>query len=321
MTRVCRDIGHWVDQKITIPVDEWAKRTERRCKDYPWYDPRGWFCWLVDIFVKIVNWIVKIVSWFVSKIVCEIIVTIANAATFVIGLILSIPLIGPAIRALVRLGSELLSQGVNVLDALGRLVGIRIRKNLRICIVILNDNRHGVASDSDLSAAIAFAQDTFYREAKVRLTVNDIRTVLSPSPSDNLDVNANAGAIWDELWLPGSYFETAANGYCFDDSFFRFSGIGGSVVVIVVRSVAGQTTGCSLSLLTDYVTLERGTLLSPTADATVMAHELGHACSLLHVDDGSNLMNRTSSAGSLRGSKLEAGQVTLLRGNRHVTFF
>jgi Metallo-peptidase family M12B Reprolysin-like len=320
MTKICRDMGEWVSSNVTEPVESWERRTEQRCKDYPWYDPRGWFCWLVVFFVKVINWVVKVVWTFVSKIVCEVVVTILNAAAFVVGLILSIPFIGPIIRAVIRTVAEIVSKIVGIFDMLARLVGIRIVKHVRVCIVILNDRRLGVASESDLRAAIEFAQDTFYRKAKVRLTVNTIRTVNDPSPRDNLDVDTNAGAVWNELWAPGSYFETAANGYCLDDAFARLAAIGGPIIVFVVRSVAGQATGCSLTFVTDYVTVERGTFVGPTADPTVMAHELAHAMSLPHVADRNNLMNPTSRSGNLRGSTLEAGQVSLLRSSRHVTF-
>jgi hypothetical protein len=38
-----------------------------------------------------------------------------------------------------------------------------------------------------------------------------------------------------------------------------------------------------LAYLTDYVTVERGTFTGPTADPTVLAHELAHAFRLPHV--------------------------------------
>jgi len=54
-------------------------------------------------------------------------------------------------------------------------------------------------------------------------------------------------------------------------------------------------------------------------DPTVLAHELGHACSLPHYGDSNNLMFGRSSAGSLRGSGMSVLQSTILRNNRHVT--
>jgi hypothetical protein len=126
--------------------------------------------------------------------------------------------------------------------------------------------------------------------------------------------------VLDELFLPGSYFETAANGYCFDEAASRLLAIGSPVVVFVVRSVAGQATGCSLLTFTDYVTVERGTFKGRSADPTVMGHEIAHACTLIHFDNPNNLMFPTSTAGTLRGSRLTPIQSTLFRNSRHVTF-
>ena len=193
--------------------------------------------------------------------------------------------------------------------------------------MILNDDRIGLIDSSEMTGAIDYAKNAFYRGAKVRLTITSIRTSIKPSPSDNLDVDPNAGAVWNELWGREAISKPPPTDTASMMPFRRLVGIGGPVVVFVVRSVAGQTTGCSLAFLTDYVTVERATFrnpsgpaAAPTADPTVLAHELGHACSLPHVGDEQNLMFPRSSSGSLRGNSLEAGQASLIRGNRHVTF-
>ena len=320
--RVCTETKQWIEEQVEQPVDRWVEKTEKQCKDYPWYDPRGWVCWLVTIVVKVVEIVIVTVGKWVTHVVCVVINAILNAASFLVGLVLSIPIVGPLIRAWIRAIAEFVSQVLGIFDMAARLVGIRIRKNVRICIIILNEDRLPVVDPQALQPAIAWAKATFYDQAKVNLVVTDTKVVNSPSPADNLDVNANAGAAWDELWFPGSYFETAANGYCFESAFSRLVALGSPIIVFVVRSVAGQATGCSLSTLTDYVTVERATFSGPTADPTVLAHELGHACSLLHIDGQENLMFANSSAGAgLRGSHLPPGQTSVLRGSRHVTVF
>lgn len=318
--RVCTETKEWVEEQIEQPIDRWVEKTEKKCKEYDWWDPRGWVCWLVTTLVKVVEVVVVTVGKRVAHVVCVVVDAVLNAAAFVVGLVLSIPILGPLIRAVVRVIAEYVSKLVGLLDMLGRLVGIRIRKNLRICIVVLNNDHQRVVDPAALQPAIDWANDTFYREAKVRLTVTGVHVVNDPSPNDNLDVNTEAGAAWDELWAPGSYFETAANGYCFESAFSGLVAIGSPIVVFTVRSVRNQATGCSLGPFTDYVTVEAGVFAGPDADPTVLAHELSHACSLLHVDDRTNLMYPTSSSASLRGGHLEPGQTSLFRSSRHVTF-
>ena len=80
-------------------------------------------------------------------------------------------------------------------------------------------------------------------------------------------------------------------------------------MAVAVKSVeGGKLAGCSLGPLTDYVTVR--------ADQPVcLAHELGHACSLLHTQAAANLMNPTCG-----GVHLSRWQVAVLRASRHVTY-
>lgn len=329
MTRICRDVQDRIEE-TRVEAQERIEKFEHTvsesfCHSLPW--PLDSICDVVTKviteFVKIIVNVVLTIVKYVTRTVCEVVFTILNAAAFLVGLLLSIPVIGPVIRAIIGFFSEIVSQIVGIIDAGLRLVGIRITKYLRVCIIILEEENHQhVAEPEELSAAIGFAKKAFYDGAKVKLSILGIHKVNSISPRDNLDVNTEAGAVLDELFAPGSYFETAANGYCFDEAVFRLLAVGGPVVVFITRSVRGQATGCSLLTFADYVTVERGTFRGASADPTVLAHEIGHACTLFHVSDNQkNLMFPNSSPGSLRGSALAAGQSTLFRNSRHVTFF
>jgi hypothetical protein len=68
--------------------------------------------------------------------------------------------------------------------------------------------------------------------------------------------------------------------------------------------------GCSLGFATDYVTVDKRGI------ATI-AHELAHACNLLHRKDPENLMNPTQKG----QSTLTDWQIAILRSSRHVTHF
>lgn len=81
----CVEVQEWIEEEITKPVEEWVEETEKKCKNYPWYDPRGWVCWLVTIFVKVVIWVVEKVGKWVVRTVC----TLINAAITLITGVLS----------------------------------------------------------------------------------------------------------------------------------------------------------------------------------------------------------------------------------------
>jgi hypothetical protein len=333
---ICRETKKWVEEEVEQPIERWVERSERRCKKYKWYDPRGWFCWLVTWLVKIIEFVIVTIGKWVVHVVCVVVTTIVNAAAFVVGLVLSIPLIGPLIRAIARFGAEVISQFFGLFDRVAWWAGIKIKKNLRVCIIILRADRLHVTQPEKLADSIEWAKQAF-SQARVNLVITEIKKIHDDAPDANLDVRADAGAVWDELWAAGSWFETAANGYCFDQAGSRGILLGSPVIAFVVRTVAGQTTGCSLWTLTDYVTLQRalfddtsgrdasGLVVRPqdrTDDITVFAHELGHACSLPHLSSKGrdNLMFPTSSPRNLRGLRLTAAQVHVLRSSRHVTY-
>jgi len=78
MAMVCTDIQEWIEEDISKPVEEWEKRQEKKCKEYPWYDPRGWFCWLVTLFVKVVRWVIVTVGKWVVRTVCKFVATVVD---------------------------------------------------------------------------------------------------------------------------------------------------------------------------------------------------------------------------------------------------
>ena len=60
----------------------------KKCKKRKWYDPRGWFCWLVTILVKVVRIVVVTVGKWVVRTVCKIItLVITLVVEVVLGLV------------------------------------------------------------------------------------------------------------------------------------------------------------------------------------------------------------------------------------------
>ncbi|RKF28325.1 hypothetical protein [Micromonospora globbae] len=79
MALVCTEVTEWIEEEVSKPVEEWEERQEKRCKDYPWYDPRGWVCWFVTVLVKVVRWVVVIVGKWVTRTVCTIVGVVVEA--------------------------------------------------------------------------------------------------------------------------------------------------------------------------------------------------------------------------------------------------
>jgi hypothetical protein len=84
MELVCTEATEWVEEEVSQPVEEWEERQEERCKEYPWYDPRGWVCWFVTVLVKIVRWVTVTVGKWVVRTVCKFVTTAIQLAADVL---------------------------------------------------------------------------------------------------------------------------------------------------------------------------------------------------------------------------------------------
>ncbi|MFI9506274.1 hypothetical protein [Nocardia sp. NPDC052566] len=73
MALICTQISEWIEEEVSKPVEEWEERQEKKCKDYPWYDPRGWVCWFVTYFVKVIRWVIVKVGKWVVRTVCKLV--------------------------------------------------------------------------------------------------------------------------------------------------------------------------------------------------------------------------------------------------------
>jgi hypothetical protein len=89
------------------------------------------------------------------------------------------------------------------------------------------------------------------------------------------------------------------------------TGYGAPVTVFIVRSISTRN-GCSLGVLTDYVTVEAKTL---KRTRRLLIHEIAHACGLWHSRDEMNLMMPKEP-----GEQLAGWQAATLRSSRHVTY-
>ncbi len=326
--QICKDVEQRIEETHHDIVERWDRIEqtvkEKICDWLPWPVDEicDWVTHVIVTFVKVVIEVITVIVRVFTIVVCKTIEITGMIADAILGVLLRFPLIGRIVGAILKLIGEVISLFTSLLDSIGYLIGIRVTKFLRVGIIILRDEQENpVVQPEDLNTAIAYAERVFYDRAKIWLKVLGVKTIEGSAPSENLDVGSEQFAILDELFLAGGWFDLQAQELFRSEGFFRVVTIGAPIYVFITRSVRNQATGCSLGPITDYVTVERSQFVDRTADETVMTHEMGHACKLLHTDDKTNLMDGTSSPSAKRGNNLSPFQAVVARASRHVTFW
>jgi hypothetical protein len=191
---------------------------------------------------------------------------------------------------------------------------------LRVQVLVLRDeNGVPLCTEDAVEPSLRVAAHILREHAWVRVRVVDVRTVPEPAPAVALDPRANRGLMLDDVLGRTEFYR---RNLPTDDPAVEPGLIGAPVTVIVVRNIAGHTTGCSLGMSADWV-IAQAALFDPqnehTYDETVLAHELGHALNLPHHRNRANLMFPESSPpGNVRGTDLTPWQRKVLQGNRHL---
>jgi hypothetical protein len=223
--------------------------------------------------------------------------------------ITSIPVVGRLIDEIINVLSEVVLRLAALPDVLLGLIGIEPVKKLRLCVIILKDEEGKPTSSMKLlRPALDEAARIFREEANVIIVEEGIHEVDGPSPKEALDVGCGLDAWGQDLWLTGSYFEATAAWHCALGAVGRTSGVGNPVVVFCVRSVTGNTGGCSLGPAADYVTIEGPAPLC-------LAHEVGHAAGLWHCCASTNLANAVCG-----GQQLKKWQRLIVRNSKYVSY-
>ena len=273
---------------------------------------------------------------FLTTVVTGVLVTVEStvgwvlsAVSFIAMLIFVVPVIGTLLRWVWFIAQTAVWRLVGLVDFLVAFTGLWPAKILRIRVIILADDSAGAtATRAALVPHIQSAIDIFHDEANVRLvpslafryttgfadkaTAGEhwAKDAYRKSPTTDLLVECSAGALGDDLVLTGSRFTLIGLIDDFYGNFRKFIGYGAPLCVMIVRDVGDHSTiGCSVGPLTNYVTVEG-------SNASCMAHEIGHACGLWHIDDSQNLMYPYDGPTGLAN-----WQVAMLRNSRHVTYF
>lgn len=349
---ICREIQEAIEEKVWKPVDDWVKRTEQRCKEYEWYDPRGWICWLVVILVKIVKWVLDVIVRYVFRTVCEILVFVLNVAAAIWNFLLAFPIIGPILKAIIRTITSVLSYVVGLVDGLARLVGIRTTKHLRVHVFVLSEGVIPLAYEAHLVPIMQRTEQILYDRAGIRVHTTYHEPIRNP-PEDALRLGTEVELILDELWLKGTWHQMQTL-KLFESNFWSLIGIGHPLIVYVIREVGydgpGNVVGASGGPFTDWVAVERDSVIpqvvqnsgasavrpltpfpptvalpstpvavnNPFYQPRVIAHEICHALGLLGHENSDP--DQLMVSGTINGDALSPFQVGIIRNSGHVTF-
>jgi hypothetical protein len=225
MAVVCTQIKEWVEEKVSKPIEEWEERQEKKCKDYPWYDPRGWVCWFVTVLVKVVRWVVVTVGKWVIRTVCTIVGAVLTAIRDVlvgIGDIIAgivtldwrrivdglIRIVIAVVLGAIRLGRMILG------DTVGFIIDEIDTWRLRRYVRGLLEEKYSGDTLAQIKEAIGLDHGTF----GLRLHATAYRTVLdseTPSPRDPAVANLVA------LHRSGSINLRELCGYEFTEGFWN----------------------------------------------------------------------------------------------------
>jgi len=318
MGRVCHEVQDWVEEQIEQPVETWENQLQQTCQeqDCNWWCLccNKWLCWLVWVLVKVVTWVVVTVGKWVTRIVCEVVNVVLDAIGFIVELILSIPIIGGIIRTILNWVTEVIWRLVGLLDFLGSLVGIRLRKKMYFGVVVPSVGGTAIVTDADIQRQVDAAVALYDSACNINLIFTGICHTGVSAPDGGLVVGCDAGGFFGDWWIGGSYFEFASATCKFTDSFRRIIGLGAEIIVFIVQDVTpARTNGCSFASTHNYVVIEA----KPTDQAFVAAHEMGHACWLPHDGDPANLMSPVTPTANPVLTNL---QVATIRWSKHCVY-
>ena len=207
-------------------------------------------------------------------------------------------------------------------ELIGTLIGIKLRKKIKVEAIVLRRNKKPVASLDDVRDAMALADTVFREQMNVRV-VNRANVVVMLAddevPADNLSVPCG-GKLGLEVFSPvGDWFRS--------NSAFTGAGsllgYGAPITVFVIEDVQGPYNGCSPGGFQDWSIMDPTAVRkSPTNPVDeeerqlTLAHETLHSCGLLH-RSSHNLMRHASQG---RTRHLTRWQQAVVRSSGHVTY-
>lgn len=319
MGRSCREVQEWIEEEIEKPIEEWEERQEERCRE----EECNWwllclnklFCWLVVVLVKVVRFVIVTVGKWVTRVVCTIVNTILDVIGFLFGLILSIPIIGGIIRAVLNWVLEIFWRIVGIFEFLGSLAGLRLRKKMYFGVIIPVRDGTPLMAEADIQPWVDTAIEIYDRTCNIDLRFTGFCRTRIATPSVPFTVDCGAGGFFADFWVDGSWFEFTSRLCKFESNWRRFLGKGSEIIVFIIDGYTGNSVGCSMSATHDYVTVQ----VAPGPFPDTVAHEIGHACLLWHMNTGgTNLLD--TGGRTTPQPVLDRLQIAMVRSSRHCTY-
>jgi hypothetical protein len=219
--------------------------------------------------------------------------------------------------------SFLLHFGLSIFDTLLTAFGDMVPKKMRVYVKVLSNSKgplinprdHRSQSDwSKLVQAVHEARRIFEKEINASMIPSSdteaITVINEPAPPEALKPRCGGGTVWDVVGAAGAFYRWHEQRNA--GSFLL--GYGAPITVFIVEEVQGDDVGCSPGPAGNYVVVDLdGIRENPS---WTLAHELGHACSLLHLGAGDSLMRHDPNG---RRDYLKRWQKVLARASRHVT--
>ena len=212
---------------------------------------------------------------------------------------------------------DLVSGGARAVEVIESRVSGRARVDsvLRVQVVILRGPDGPLCEATAIGPALDRADEILRVDAGIRIRVTEVRTVSEVAPDVALDPRADRSLLLDDVLGRTEFYRRHSAAPAVPT-------VATPVTVVVVRSIAGHATGCTLGISADWVIVE-ASLFDPDDhshyDETVLAHEVGHNLNLPHHRDPGNLMYPVSSPpGQVRGTRLTGWQAAVLQSSRRV---
>jgi len=324
--RICNEVSRWITENVQRPMEELIQREETRCRreSCNWFCIccNKWFCFLVVFIVKVVVWVTVTVTKLVTELVCFIVSVILDIISYAIGLIMSIPVIGGIIRAVLNWVTDIILRLISLPDLILTYAGIRVRKKIYVKGIILNSDGEPLADESELLPSIELARTIFDRECNVQLIYTGTCVTDLDTPQNSQSIICDwRGFFRDLLSTQGSYFEFVSANCAYENGHHRIIGYASEILIFIVNDIQPETTiGCSFGATHNYVTVEAAALRDndgATVAIDTIAHEIAHACNLSHSDNEENLMFFSSERSN---TTMSDPQRAWFRSSKHCVF-
>lgn len=246
----------------------------------------SWLPWPLDAVCNLVTTVITVLQTVWNWVCNTFIQTIFSVITYLLSLIIFV----------IRIICIIVTIIISIPAWLLCMIGLKIPMHIRICIkVITNNDGVSLVTDASVQRSIEHMRRV-YAQCDIDVQVDGIERIRAPKMLTTPD-------SWSGLFAPWhTWFSNHACSCC------------NQVTVYFVDKITGGSDG--LTFWGDnWVRVDA----SANDDPTIMAHEVGHACSLWHVGDNNNLMFKSSGPPANPRNQLTTFQCCTMRTSTFVS--